>query len=258
MHVDRRSALLSFGSAAVGVALFGGEAGRATAGESPISLAAGELRDFSARLGKAPRRRDFKTVPMILDDPDLWDGAALDEVIAYRGAYKQVWDNTAIEGPWLNLMRNSINAQMFSFRHPDFLAISATHGTAHLALFDQAMWEKYQFANLAGGKFKTNTLILDKPASSLAADYEDPSSVFGPAGDTIPALQSRGVVFLACHNAIWELSAKLLQIGANPDHLSQEAIAAELTNHLIDGAVLTPGMVATIPELQRAGFYYAT
>jgi hypothetical protein len=258
MHVGRRSALLSFGSAAVGVALFGGEAGRATAGESPISLAAGELRDFSARLGKAPRRRDFKTVPMILDDPDLWDGAALDEVIAYRGAYKQVWDNTAIEGPWLNLMRNSINAQMFSFRHPDFLAISATHGTAHLALFDQAMWEKYQFANLAGGKFKTNTLILDKPASSLAADYEDPSSVFGPAGDTIPALQSRGVVFLACHNAIWELSAKLLQIGANPDHLSQEAIAAELTNRLIDGAVLTPGMVATIPELQRAGFYYAT
>jgi intracellular sulfur oxidation DsrE/DsrF family protein len=258
MHVGRRSALLSFGSAAVGVALFGGEAGRATAGESPISLAAGELRDFVARLGKAPRRRDFKTVPMILDDPDLWDGAALDEVIAYRGAYKQVWDNTAIEGPWLNLMRNSINAQMFSFRHPDFLAISATHGTAHLALFDQAMWEKYQFANLAGGKFKTNTLILDKPASSLAADYEDPSSVFGPAGDTIPALQSRGVVFLACHNAIRELSAKLLQIGANPDHLSQEAIAAELTNHLVDGAVLTPGMVATIPELQRAGFYYAT
>jgi hypothetical protein len=258
MHVGRRSALLSFGSAAVGVALFGGEAGRATAGESPISLAAGELRDFSARLVKAPRRRDFKTVPMILDDPDLWDGAALDEVIAYRGAYKQVWDNTAIEGPWLNLMRNSINAQMFSFRHPDFLAISATHGTAHLALFDQAMWEKYQFANLAGGKFKTNTLILDKPASSLAADYEDPSSVFGPAGDTIPALQSRGVVFLACHNAIWELSAKLLQIGANPDHLSQEAIAAELTNHLVDGAVLTPGMVATIPELERAGFYYAT
>jgi hypothetical protein len=258
MHVGRRSALLSFGSAAVGVALFGGEAGRATAGESPISLAAGELRDFVARLGKAPRRRDFKTVPMILDDPDLWDGAALDEVMAYRGAYKQVWDNTEIEGPWLNLMRNSINAQMFSFRHPDFLAISATHGTAHLALFDQAMWEKYQFANLAGGKFKTNTLILDKPASSLAADYEDPSSVFGPAGDTIPALQSRGVVFLACHNAIWELSAKLLQIGANPDHLSQEAIAAELTNHLIDGAVLTPGIVATIPELQRAGFYYAT
>jgi hypothetical protein len=36
-----------------------------------------------------------------------------------------------------------------------------------------------------------------------------------------------------------------------------EAIAAELTNHLVDGAVLTPGIVATIPELQQAGFHYA-
>jgi hypothetical protein len=219
---------------------------------------AGELRDLSARLCKAPRRRNFKTVQMILDHPDLWDAAALDEVIAYRGAYKQVWDNTAIRGPWLNLMRNSINAQIFSFRHPDFLAISATHGTAHLALFDQSTWDKYQLAKLAGENFKTNTLIVAKPASSAPLDFEDPSSVFGPAGDNIPALQSRGVVFLACHNAIWELAATLLQLGVNPDHLSQEALAAELTNHLIRGAVLTPGMVATIPELQRAGFHYAT
>jgi intracellular sulfur oxidation DsrE/DsrF family protein len=111
---------------------------------------------------------------------------------------------------------------------------------------------------VAGEKFKTNTLIVAQPASSAPSAYEDPSSLFGPAGDTIPALQSRGVVFLACHNAIWELSAKLLQLGVNPEHLSHQAIAADLTNHLIDGAVLTPGMVATIPELQRAGFYYAT
>jgi hypothetical protein len=40
--------------------------------------------------------------------------------------------------------------------------------------------------------------------------------------------------------------------------LSHEALAAELTNHFIDGVVLTPGMVATSPELQRAGFHYAT
>jgi hypothetical protein len=43
----------------------------------------------------------------------------------------------------------------------------------------------------------------------------------------------------------------------NPDKLSHEALAAELTNQLIDGAVLTPGMVGTIPELQQGGFHYA-
>jgi intracellular sulfur oxidation DsrE/DsrF family protein len=96
-----------------------------------------------------------------------------------------------------------------------------------------------------------------KTVPTDTAAHEDPSSVFGPAGNTIPALQQRGVVFLACHNAVWEQTAKLLEKGINPDKLSHEALAAELTNHLIEGVVLTPGIVGTIPELQKAGFDYA-
>src|ERR1700721_2925895 len=46
------------------------------------------------RLARAPRRRDFKTVPMILNNPEQWDHEALTEVLAYRPAPKQVWDNT--------------------------------------------------------------------------------------------------------------------------------------------------------------------
>jgi hypothetical protein len=65
------------------------------------------------------------------------------------------------------------------------------------------------------------------------------------------------VVFLACHNAIWELAESLEATGVNPDALSHGALAAELTNHLIAGVVLTPGMVGTLPELQQAGFNYA-
>jgi len=216
-----------------------------------------ELRSLMEQLAKAPRRRDFKTVPMILDTPDLWDAGSLDAIIAYRGGMKQLWDNTEIGSPWLNLMRNSLNAQVFSFRHPDFLAVSATHGSAHLALYDQAMWDKYQLATMAGPHFKTNALIEAKDVPTETAAHEDPNSVFSPAGNTIPALQERGVVFMACHNAIWEHSAKLLEKGMNPDRLSQEALAAELSNHLIEGVVLTPGMAGTIPELQQAGFHYA-
>ena len=88
---------------------------------------------------------------MILDHRDQWDSDALEAVIHYRGKDKQVWNNTELAGPWLNLMRNSLNAQVVSFRHPDFLAVSATHGSAHLALFDEAMWDKYHLADLAGG-----------------------------------------------------------------------------------------------------------
>jgi intracellular sulfur oxidation DsrE/DsrF family protein len=258
MSVDtgRRSALLGFGSAIFGAAVLTCGPARAEVDSAEIPQGAHELSELVKRLRNAPRQRSFKTTPMILDHSDLWDDAALREVIAYRGARKQVWDNTDLASPWLNLIRNSVNAQVFSFGHHDFLAASATHGSAHLALFDQEMWDKYRLAEMAGGDFKTNTLIVRKAAPSELSDFQDPRSTFGPAGDTIPALQSRGVVFMACHNAIWETTGKLLEKGVNPDRLSHEAIAAELTNHLIDGVVLTPGIVATIPELQQAGFHY--
>jgi len=168
-----------------------------------------------------------------------------------------VWDNTDIAGPWLNEMRNSINTQIFSFGHKDFLEVSATHGTAHLALFDEMMWEKYQLAAIAGAKFQSNSLIVPKAAPAALSDKEDPDSPFGPLGDTVPALQERGVVFLACHNAIWDLAERLITSGKNPDHASHEVLAAELTNHLTDEVVLTPGIAGTILELQQAGFRYA-
>ncbi len=234
--------------------------GTVSTAETALLLPAGKsLEKFTARLSRAPRRRDFETVPMILNDPTQWDHAALSEVIAYRGAPKQVWDNAGIASPWLNLMRNALNAQVWSFGHPDFLAVSATHGTAHLALFEPAMWEKYQLAKWTGGKFQSNTLIAEqKGAAADPKDYENPEGAFSPHDNSIPALQRRGVVFLACHNAIWELAGTLIAAAVNPDELSHEALAAELTNHLIAGAVLTPGMVGTLPELQRAGFNYAT
>ncbi len=62
---------------------------------------------------------------------------------------------------------------------------------------------------------------------------------------------------LACHNAIWELAERLIATEVNPDELSHNALAGELTNHLIAGVVLTPGISGTLAELQRAGFNYA-
>ena len=257
----RRFALMTMGlgmvAGATGFAAL--HDGVASAAEpSLLPPEAKSLEELTDRLSKAPRRRDFKTVPMILSDPNQWDHAALSEVIAYRGEPKQVWDNTGIASPWLNVMRNSLNAQVWSFRHADFLVVSATHGTAHLALFGPAIWEKYQLAKLTGDKFQSNTLIAEqKGAAADPQNYENPEGAFSPHDNSIPALQRRGVVFLACHNAIWEFADRLIATEVNPDALSQDALAAELTNHLIAGVVLTPGMVGTLPELQRAGFNYA-
>ena len=217
------------------------------------------LKALHTRLNAAPRRRDFKSVPMILETEDTWDHEALAELLAYRGNPKQIWDNKDLAGPWLNLMRNNLNVQTRSFKRPDFLIVSATHASAHLAMYDQAMWEKYNLSKLAGAGFTANRLIVEqKAASADPKNYQDPEGAFSPSNNSIPALQRRGAVFLACHNSIWEQSDALIRNDANPDKLSHEALAAELTNHLIPDVVLTPGAVATLLYFQEAGFQYAT
>jgi hypothetical protein len=257
---SRRAALKTFCLAAGTAVLGATEPSRALGAQAASLLPEGasNLAQLTRRLATAQRRRAFKSVSMILEHPDQWDHEALSEVIGYRGGPKQVWDNTEIGGPWLNLMRNSLNAQVWSFRHPDFLVVSATHGSAHLALYDQMAWDKYGLAKLTGGNLASNTLLEDKPAQADARDHERADGAFSSHENSIGALMQRGVVLLSCHNAIWELAEKLSAANVNPDKLSLDALAADLTNHIIAGAIVTPGAVGTLPELQRAGFYYAT
>jgi hypothetical protein len=115
MHtaLGRRVALtmMGLGIAAGAAGLAAPHGGVVSAAEaSLLPPGAKSLEELTARLSRTPRRRDFETVPMILNDPDEWDDAALSAVIAYGGAPKQVWDNTEIASPWLNLMRNALNA----------------------------------------------------------------------------------------------------------------------------------------------------
>ena len=262
MIAGRRNVLRTFAlttaAGAIGLASAVAKPAAAAVESALTPPGATHLDALKTRLAQAPRRRDFKSVPMILNNPEQWDHEALTEVLSYRPAPKQAWDSIEIGGPWLSLMRNTLNTQIWSFKHPDFLAVSVTHGTADLALYDQAMWDKYQLTRLAGEKFKTNTLIIEQRAAAAdPANYEDPAGVFSSEDNSILALMRRGVVFMCCHNAIWEQAAALINAGVNPDKLSHAALAAELTNHLVDGVVLIPGAGGTMLELQQVGFHYA-
>src|SRR6202051_4156004 len=250
---------LTAATGAIGLASARAEPTTAAVASALMPPGAAHLDALKKRLAQAPRRRDFKTVPMILNRQEEWDYEALTEVLAYRPAPRQAWDNTDIGGPWLNLMRNALNTQIWSFKHQDFLAVSVTHGTAQLALYDPAIWEKYQLTRLAGDEFRTNTAITERKLTSAdSTNYEDPAGPFSGDDNSIPALMRRGVVFMSCHNAIWEHAAALIKLDINPARLSHAALAAELTNHLVDGAVLIPGATGTLPELQQVGFHYAT
>lgn len=251
MLTPRRLGLKTLGLA---IAAMGTAA--ASPGGPVIPKGARTLQDLTKHLAALPRRRDFKTVPMILDHRDLWDAAALDAVLHYAGGPKQAWDNAEL-GPWLTTMRNSMNNQIWSFRHPDFLCVSATRGAPLLALYDDTMWEKYGLAKLTDGKLTRNSLLTAPPAASLdPADYLNPHGAFSSSADSIQSLQRRGAVFLACHNAIWGQGERLIAMGVNPDKLSAEAMCAELSNHLVPGVVIIPGAVGTMVELATAGFSY--
>lgn len=258
MELSRRKVLgvVASGGLALGVS----SARAASAGALELMPeGARTLQELTRQLDHLPRRRDFKEVPMILTERSQWDAEAFDALLHYRGKVKQVWDHTALDGPWLNLMRNSLNCQIWSFHHPDFLVVSATHGPAHLALYDAHIWDKYQIAKLTKDKYKEN-IFLNIPAAAHADPLavQDEAGAYSPAdSNSIPVLQARGAVFLACHNAIFEVCHRLHKSGVNPDKLSVSAMVAEFTNHLIPGVVLTPGIVGTLPEMGVHGFQYA-
>jgi hypothetical protein len=255
---DRRSTLMGLGTGLVLSRLTRTGTANAAVGPSLEPDGATSLKQLTLALAAMPRRRDFQTRPMIPDNPDLWDAAALNAVLAYKGGTKQGWDNTDLTGPWLNAMRNSLNSQIWGFKEPNFLCVSATHGSAQLALYDQETWDKYQLAKIAGGIVARNTFILAPPASAHdPADFQSMEGAFSSQDNSIVVLQRRGVVFMACHNAIWEHAERLAATGQNPDNLSVDKIAAELANHLVADVVLTPGAVATLVNLQLAGFAYS-
>lgn len=218
---------------------------------------AARLKSLFKELAGLPRRRTFKTLPMILTRPDQWDSEAVDAVMAFDGP-RQLFDTTRPEGPWVNQIRNTLNTQVLSLRQSNFLCVAAPHGGAALALFTQEAWNRYRLADRTGGVFKQNTLLADPdfPAAAMM----DPTSgqgLYSDAGNRIPTLQKRGVVFLGCHNAIWELAAALLGGGTNPDGRTHGELAADLTNSLIPGAICTPGIEAMIGKFQNAGFAYS-
>jgi intracellular sulfur oxidation DsrE/DsrF family protein len=213
------------------------------------------LKRLTERLAAAPRRRNFETVPLIVKDADYWDHEAATELLSYSYNYKQVWDNDELGVAYLGLMREAINGQVFAQRRPDFLAVSATHGLAHLALFSQPMWDKYQLARLTGGKSTSNTFMVEPDGVSESDDLEKPTGFYGPADNNIVSLQNRGAVFIACHDSIHAIS-RTLHGGAGLAAVAPDTIAADLTNNLIPGVVLVPSVVAFIVDLQHAQYTY--
>src|SRR5258707_7167675 len=107
MITGRRDVLgpfaLTMATGAIGVASVAAKPATAAVESALTPPGATHLDALKKRLAQAPRRRDFKTVPMILNHQEQWDHEALTDVLSYQSAPRQAWDNTDLGGPWLNL-----------------------------------------------------------------------------------------------------------------------------------------------------------
>ncbi len=250
----RRSALRGLAQGTIALSVTAALASRADA--APDLPSQVTLADLNYTLAAIPRRRGFKTVPLVVHDKQFWDHEAADALLAYNKHPRQMWEVTELAGPWLNLMQEAVNGQVFAFGHKNFLAVAAVHGPAHLSLFTQAAWDKYKFAAKTGGKLASNTLITERPGVSPGDDLQNLDGFYGPSNANIVTLQQRGMVFVACHDSIHAISRDLHK-SAERSEVSADEIAADLTNSLVPGAVLVPSVVAFIAELQRTGYSYA-
>ena len=255
---DRRLALKGLGAGLVTAGLIAGRSAEA-AGEAVLAPpGARTLHELTDRLAAIPRRRDYRTVPMIVDSPEWWDADALNAVFEYKGGPKQCWDHTDLAGPWLNLMRNSLNTEIWSFRHPDFLCVSATHGPAHLALYDQPTWDKYQLAKIAGGTVASNTFTAVPPAAAHdPADFQAHEGAFSSKNNSITVLATarRGLPCLSQR----DLGALGASVGERAESRSprrrRHCGRIDQPSHPRHRAHTRRSRYAV--ELQRAGFAYS-
>jgi len=162
--------------------------------------------------------------------------------IAMRG--KQVGDIAESESPWMRIScANSPHCAGFSFglATPTF----RTHALLLWPTFStRNMWTNTGSPRwpVASQSRRNKLLIVRKAAQSEISDFENPKERVRAAGNTITGRQKSWRRFMPATTRSGE-SRKSAAKGVNPDRLIERgASLPELTNHLVDGVVFTPGI----------------
>jgi hypothetical protein len=195
-----------------------------------------------------------------------FDYAAFEKLLGRSADIRQVFENIAVKPSGLNNIKNALNGLEFGYGYSrDRIAVAAAnHGPSSSYTFADAIWAKYrigEYFNLTdpkSGAFLTQNVYY--PRKFPETTSTDPNDVTGTFQDTgIAALQARGVVFLTCHTAVEEQARGLVAAGHAPAGASASDVANDILTHLIPGAVVVPGMVATLAVLQhRWNYTFAT
>jgi intracellular sulfur oxidation DsrE/DsrF family protein len=177
------------------------------------------------------------------DNPDRW-------LTALRAPHRQLFDMPAFNGGLpavhvLNYLETYNKA--YGVKDSDINAVGTFYGSTTLLAANDAMWAKYGLGELTDQKNAAGQAATANPwrTSVHALGMELP-----PAG--IEPLQQRGVLFIACNNA---LNFWFGQI-ANARKLDVAAVDRDIRANLLPGVVVVPAMVIAIEKAQKAGFAY--
>jgi len=194
-------------------------------------------------LAAAPRLVASKALHAQQAEQDRWlDGL--------RASHRTLFDfpNSAGGLPAVHML-NYLNTYNTAYGVPDadINVVGTFYGGTTLLAANDAMWAKYRLGELLnetdpeGRPWTRNPWRAVVHAEGLAL----------PAA-SIEALQRRGVLFIACNNALtffYDLIAEARQLDA-------ATVGADIRANLLPGVVVVPAMVIAIEKAQGRGLAY--
>lgn len=196
-------------------------------------------------LGAAPARGAGAPVPAADDQPQPW----LEQL---TGRHRTVFDvEQHRNGHALGQAKSFLDGWRDAFRVPDrdvSLVLGVRGGGLPIAFTDE-LWRTYAL----GAHYEVADPAARAPAvrNVFTAAHVQPG---GPvtAGQTVEALQRRGVLFLLCRNTVNGAARRLAAAG----HGTPEAVSAALLAGVLPGVVVVPSMLIAFTQLQERGAAY--
>jgi intracellular sulfur oxidation DsrE/DsrF family protein len=158
-------------------------------------------------------------------------------------------------------INNGLNGFQFAYDLPSdrIQVVVQAYASANLAMYDDSMWAKYRLGEI----FKIQDPTTSLPAArNIWFSSKNPPTAQPPtersdpyySDNSIEGLQRRGVLFLICHNTIHGQAGQVSSSEQNTEHLSTDAIVADIQAHTIPGALLVPSAVGELVRLQDKGY----
>lgn len=174
------------------------------------------------------------------------------EALLHRPArHKQVIGAPKVNGgASLRYAGNALNAFQYAFAEgAGTLHVAAVfYGTSLLMLADDDLWNRYQLFD-----------VLDQSADPLPALIHEPRNPFlharpNPADPhvdfSVETLGKRGVTFMACNNALTELTRQI----ATARNAEPADVYRDFRQHFVPNVTVVPSGVAVVVLAQESGF----